>query len=205
MAIISFIIRHGEKALHHEYVVALLNDLFGIQARGGCSCAGPYGHSLLNIDLQQSREFEKVVADGVNGMKPGWTRIGFNYFFSQETVDYIIEAVNLIADHGWKLLPLYSFNEKTGLWCHMAAADLPEPKLGGAFNGTIADRPASGKNSYQDIDFDLLLTEAKRLFNQAPALSSPDQVQEILLPEQCERLRWFATPRESLSRLQYGH
>ena len=44
LSIISFRIRHGNQYLHHNFVVALLNDLFGIQARGGCSCAGPYGH-----------------------------------------------------------------------------------------------------------------------------------------------------------------
>ena len=49
----SFLVRHGDLYLHHNFVVALLNDLFGIQARGGCSCAGPYGHRLLGIDLEQ--------------------------------------------------------------------------------------------------------------------------------------------------------
>jgi hypothetical protein len=47
LPIVSFRIRHGDRQLHHELVVAMLNDLFGIQARGGCSCAGPYGHRLL--------------------------------------------------------------------------------------------------------------------------------------------------------------
>src|SRR6516164_3958929 len=49
LSIVSLRIRHGDRYLHHNYVVALLNDLFGIQARGGCSCAGPYGHRLLAI------------------------------------------------------------------------------------------------------------------------------------------------------------
>ena len=55
LSIVSFVVRHGENGfLHHNYVVALLNDLFGIQSRGGCSCAGPYGHRLLGIDLEQA-------------------------------------------------------------------------------------------------------------------------------------------------------
>src|SRR6266536_1015497 len=54
LSIVSFRVRNGERYLHHNYVVALLNDLFGIQARGGCSCAGPYGHRLLAIDAQRS-------------------------------------------------------------------------------------------------------------------------------------------------------
>ncbi|MEZ5271461.1 MAG: aminotransferase class V-fold PLP-dependent enzyme [Ilumatobacteraceae bacterium] len=51
LSIVSFVVRRpGGKYLHHNYVVALLSDLFGIQSRGGCSCAGPYGHRLLGID-----------------------------------------------------------------------------------------------------------------------------------------------------------
>ena len=53
--------------LHHNFVVALLNDLFGIQSRGGCSCAGPYGHRLLGIDLERSHEFEREIAARLRG------------------------------------------------------------------------------------------------------------------------------------------
>ena len=53
LSIVSFVVRHGGRYLHHNFVVALLNDLFGIQARGGCSCAGPYGHRLLGIDIER--------------------------------------------------------------------------------------------------------------------------------------------------------
>ena len=57
LSIVSFVIRRpGGMYLHHNLVVAILNDLFGIQARGGCSCAGPYGHRLLGIDLDRSEE-----------------------------------------------------------------------------------------------------------------------------------------------------
>ena len=56
-----FVVRHGARYLHHNYVVALLNDLFGIQSRGGCSCAGPYGHRLLGIDIETSHEFEREI------------------------------------------------------------------------------------------------------------------------------------------------
>jgi selenocysteine lyase/cysteine desulfurase len=52
LSIVSFTVRHGPRYLHHNFVVALLNDLFGIQSRGGCSCAGPYGHRLLGIDIE---------------------------------------------------------------------------------------------------------------------------------------------------------
>src|SRR5690606_20508111 len=65
LSIVSFMVRYGASGfLHHNFVVALLNDLLGIQARGGCSCAGPYGHRLLGIDLTRSRAFEREILRG---------------------------------------------------------------------------------------------------------------------------------------------
>ncbi len=85
LAIVSFEIRRpGGRRLHHNFVVAVLNDLFGIQARGGCSCAGPYGHRLLDIDLDTSHQFEQEILHGCEGIKPGWTRVNFNYFIGED-------------------------------------------------------------------------------------------------------------------------
>ena len=83
----------------------LLNDLFGIQARGGCSCAGPYGHRLLGIDLDHSSLFKNAINSGCEGIKPGWVRVNFNYFIPEEIFRFLVEAVQFIADDGWKLLP----------------------------------------------------------------------------------------------------
>ena len=111
LSILSFVVRRpGGRYLHHNFVVALLNDLFGIQSRGGCSCAGPYGHRLLGIDLEQSHRFEQEIVAGCEGIKPGWVRVSFNYFISEETFSYIVEAVDLVATHGWLLLPEYRFD-----------------------------------------------------------------------------------------------
>ena len=129
LAIISFNIRYEDVFLHHDFVVAVLNDLFGIQARGGCSCAGPYGHRLLGISAGRSRQFEKLVLQGINGVKPGWVRLGFNYFFDDATVDYIITAVDMIARDGWRLLPYYRFDKKTGIWRHKDMRDHQRPSL----------------------------------------------------------------------------
>ncbi len=85
LSIVSFVVRHRGRYLHHNYVVALLNDLFGIQARGGCSCAGPYGHRLLGIDLARSHAFEREIARGCEGIKPGWVRVSFNYFITRRS------------------------------------------------------------------------------------------------------------------------
>ena len=128
LAVISVRIRHSDgQYLHHNFVVALLNDLFGIQARGGCSCAGPYGHRLLHIGAARSHALRDEIGQGCEGIKPGWTRVNLNYFFATATADYIADAVELIAAQGYRLLPYYRFDPHTGLWRH--AAGPPEPAL----------------------------------------------------------------------------
>jgi len=129
LSIVSFVVKFGERHLHHNYVVALLNDLFGIQSRGGCSCAGPYGHRLLGIDLDASHEFAREVARGCEGIKPGWVRVNFNYFISEEVFNYILEAVALVASEGWRLLPQYRFETDNGLWRHVGGTARPPLSL----------------------------------------------------------------------------
>ena len=98
LSIVSFVVRAPSgRYLHHNLVVAVLNDLLGIQSRGGCSCAGPYGHRLLGIDLDRSHAFEREITHGCEGIKPGWVRINFNYFISDAVFSYLVEAVRLVA------------------------------------------------------------------------------------------------------------
>src|SRR5512144_1718977 len=113
LSIVSFTVRHDGRYLHHNFVVAVLNDLFGIQSRGGCSCAGPYGHRLLGIDIETSHAFEREISRGCEGIKPGWVRVNFNYFISEAVFDYIVAAVGLVAREGWRLLPWYRFEPAT--------------------------------------------------------------------------------------------
>lgn len=111
LSIVSFTIHNPSgRYLHHNAAVAMLDNLFGIQARGGCSCAGPYGHRLLGIDLDESHEFRQEVARGCEGIKPGWIRINFNSFISEAVFAYVLQAVDLVATHGWRLLRDYTFD-----------------------------------------------------------------------------------------------
>lgn len=104
------------KPLHGPFVAALLNDLFGIQARGGCACAGPYGHELLNINKSQSLAIRSAVQEGYIGVKPGWTRVSFPYYMSESDFDYILSAIEFLAVYGQRFFPLYSFNLRNGSW-----------------------------------------------------------------------------------------
>ena len=188
LSIVSFVIRTEEKVLHHNYVVALLNDLFGIQARGGCSCAGPYGHRLLGIDLETSRRFEDVIATGCEVLKPGWVRLNFNYFISESEFDYIVEAVHMIGSDGWRLLPLYTYETESGIWRHRdglpkAPMSLKDVDFDGA-------EPAPTTVSLDALDD--YIEEAKRILSEAPLLDGIGQP----LPTEAEELRWFPTPTE---------
>ncbi len=130
LSIVSFTVRGPSgRYLHHNAIVAMLNDVFGIQARGGCSCAGPYGHRLLGISLDRSAEFEEQISIGCEGIKPGWVRVNFNYFISEQVFTYLVEAVDLIARHGWALLEDYRFDIATGLWKHRAGPVEPPLRL----------------------------------------------------------------------------
>lgn len=114
LPIFSFNI-HG---LHYGVVVAMLNDLFGIQARGGCSCAGPYAHHLLGISSEQARQIFKDLESGNTQIRPGWVRLNLHYLFDQATVDYILEAVALLARFGHLLAPFYHYHNEKGVWLY---------------------------------------------------------------------------------------
>jgi selenocysteine lyase/cysteine desulfurase len=130
LSIVSFVVRApGGKYLHHNFVVALLNDLFGIQARGGCSCAGPYGHRLLGIDIEHSHAFQHEISAGCEGIKPGWVRVNFTYFLDETVADYIIAAVKFVARDGDRFLSDYRFDPPTGLWHHRNSALEPPLRL----------------------------------------------------------------------------
>ena len=193
LSIVSFLIRHDEHFLHHNFVVALLNDLFGIQARGGCSCAGPYGHRLLGIDMARSTRFQEAINHGCEGIKPGWVRVNFNYFISETVFQYILDAVILVANEGWRLLPYYHFDIDTGVWRHrdhelraeLGLDDLSFRSGQLEYPARHLSEPESALGSY--------LEQARRIAAEAEAEFGCD-ADTTELPEELERLRWFPLP-----------
>jgi len=127
VSIVSFNIRHNDRILHPRFVAKLLNDLFGIQSRAGCSCAGPYGHILLGIDHQTSEKYRKFIVQGCEGIKPGWVRVNIHYILSREDVEFIIQAIEFVARSGHLFLKKYLFNMKTAEWNYIGfTQQLPE-------------------------------------------------------------------------------
>ena len=195
LSIVSFVVRGPSgRRLHHNYVVALLNDLFGIQTRGGCSCAGPYGHRLLGIDIEQSHEYESEIAVGCEGIKPGWVRVNFNYFIDEEVFTYLVEAVRLVARDGWRLLGDYRFDPATGLWHHRGGTVEPPLRLAdvsyddtGAMtyprHGSTA--PVAALAGYLDLGRQIL------------AAASPPDLAAAHVSDDFDQLRWFELPEDS--------
>ncbi len=207
LSIVSFVVEHAGRRLHHNFVVALLNDLFGIQARGGCSCAGPYGHRLLGIDLPTSREFEQEILAGCEGIKPGWVRVNFNYFIGERSFQYILEAVHFIARHGWKLLPLYTFDPASGLWRHKQGRPEPTTSLRHVSYDQGAMEWSSRHAREPERVLEDYIAEAHALIAQVddgPGAMFGEPGPSPDLDLEFEKLRWFPLPREVFDELTGG-
>ncbi len=198
LSIVSFTIRRpGGRYLHHNLVVAILSDLFGIQSRGGCSCAGPYGHRLLGIDIERSHEFEREITLGCEGIKPGWVRVNFNYFISEAVFSYVVDAVALIADHGWSLLTDYRFDPATGMWRHHAGPVEPPMRLtqlGYDADGVL--RYPAHQETAPESALAGYLAEARQVF---ASRSEPAEDPPAGLSDDFEALRWFDLPAACVS------
>ncbi|MGZ4217676.1 MAG: aminotransferase class V-fold PLP-dependent enzyme [Solirubrobacteraceae bacterium] len=199
LAIVSFGLRHGGGHLHANFVVAVLSDLFGIQARSGCFCAGPYLHRMYAIDEVWSTRMEAEVAKGNAGAKLAFTRISFNYFISETVFDYIVDAVHLLAREGWKLLPLYRFDPVTGLWHHRSGAPEEPP--------SFHDVLAGGRGRMQSAPETVLpgqLAAARRTIAAVEERPPGGSLDDPEVSEEFERIRWFPLPNEGLQRLRAG-
>ena len=182
----------------------LLNDLFGIQSRGGCSCAGPYGHRLLGIDVERSH--------AVRAGDRGWaarasSRAGCGSTSTTSSPSRCsstsLDAVDLVATEGWRLLPDYRFDSDTGIWRHRsgaARAAAAPVRLGYGDDGTLSypashtRAPESALAGYLDEARDLLgLARASEAVDGGPSVGD-------LVTADFEALRWFELPSTCLDR-----
>ncbi len=100
IGVISFYINN----IHHNLIIRILNDRFGIQIRGGCSCAGTYGHYLLNVTEKQSKDITARIDGGDLSCKPGWARLSLHPTMTNQELEYIMDSLEaLVANiHEWK-------------------------------------------------------------------------------------------------------
>jgi len=167
LAIISFNI----DGLHHDLVSALLDHLFGIQNRAGCSCAGPYGHRLLGIDVPTSERFRHLIHRGVNGIKPGWVRLSLPWYASQDDIDFILCATLFVADHGDAFVPAYRLGWDDGVWRWVDADEPPAPPVALTVEHLMAAVDAPDEEEHEGLDEAGLKAERRRYFEEARAIA----------------------------------
>jgi len=202
VGIISFNIKSntggsdGSQFLHPKFVTTLLNDLFGIQSRAGCSCAGPYGHRLLDIDEDTSEEYRSCVVEGFSGIKPGWCRVSMHYVMDDLEVDYLLDSVDFVAQYGGLFLRLYNFDLYDGSWSKKDdPTSLQRFSLEAALeSGTGEQTPmpyAERQKRYTSY-----LAEASKL---AKKLQKQDPSVEYTLEGKLSELQFFALPECSMN------
>lgn len=104
--------------IHHNLVTRLLNDRYGIQVRGGCSCAGTYGHYLLNVDFKLSKEITDRIEAGDLSLKPGWVRVSLHPTMTNDELDFITGAIAEVIKNGEEWGKEYIYNRCTNEFHH---------------------------------------------------------------------------------------
>lgn len=104
--------------IHYNLIVKLLNDRFGIQARGGCACAGTYGHYLLDVTYEKSKNITELINSGNLSQKPGWVRLSFHPTMRLNEIDYIVNAIGEISKNHKKWVGDYQYNPKNNEFFH---------------------------------------------------------------------------------------
>lgn len=117
LPIFSFLVRDDRGRLFNpQLVTRILSDRFGIQARGGCACAGPYAHRLLNIDPAASARLREEILAGETGNKPGFTRLNLSPFMSADKIDFLIETIANLPATLSELSGHYQYNPEQELF-----------------------------------------------------------------------------------------
>nr|XP_034836610.1 uncharacterized protein LOC117992978 isoform X2 [Maniola hyperantus] len=226
LPIFSLMVKHPRGTfLHHNFVCAVLNDVFGIQARGGLNSNLSYGADILGIDEKLLKEYEKLldveaqkeiarvrklsvvkspeVPIHNEHLRPGFCRVSLPFFMSENELAFVLEALKMVATEGWKILPQYVVNSQTGQWRHHACSVLRDKKslFSLRFNDgqiTSHERRISGPGIFPHTYTECLQT-ARNLFNRARKLAMKCSTVE---PEfgfnpKIDYLRWFMLPKEA--------
>jgi len=119
LGVVSFYIDN----LHYNLAVRILNDRYGIQVRGGCSCAGTYGHFLLHVDIDRSRTITDKINMGDLSDKPGWVRLSINPTMTDKEMHYIVDAVTQLSKNHQQWAGEYSYNQKSNEFIHKKNPD----------------------------------------------------------------------------------
>jgi selenocysteine lyase/cysteine desulfurase len=120
LGVISFYIDD----LHFNLAVKLLNDKFGIQTRGGCSCAGTYGHFLLHVDQQMSHELTDEISIGDLVRKPGWIRMSIHPTTTNSEIEYVCNSIADLAKNHIDWAKDYDYSKCNNEFIHKSIANV---------------------------------------------------------------------------------
>jgi selenocysteine lyase/cysteine desulfurase len=123
LGVISFYIDE----IHYNFAVKLLNDLYGIQVRGGCACAGTYGHYLLDVSMDTSQAITTRIDHGDLTEKPGWIRLSLHPTMTDSELDYVLDAIDHVSNHFRDYQADYIYNNHKNEFRHKSE---PEDKVG---------------------------------------------------------------------------
>ncbi|MES1914501.1 MAG: hypothetical protein MHM6MM_006564 [Cercozoa sp. M6MM] len=205
LPIFSFCVRYKDQMLHHNFVAALLNDLFGVQARAGCACAGPYALSLLGIDQAMANRVESALLTKHDIVRPGFTRLSFHYASTQGDVDFILDAVEFVSTHGWKFLPEYQMYADTGEFRHREhLRKYPDRRSLGFVRFREGQMHFLSRNRFAQGDKRTCLQDAVVLANGLEQEWKNKQVPNPTQgwPQEVQALRWFVCAFETVGALQ---
>jgi selenocysteine lyase/cysteine desulfurase len=127
LPIFSFRVGDGKGGhIHQQLVTRMLSDRFGIQARGGCACAGPYVHRLLSIGAEESQRLRQAILAGDEMAKPGFTRLNLSVLLTDEKVDFILDSVARLAADADRFEPDYDFDPSRAIFFPRPAAPVAQ-------------------------------------------------------------------------------
>ncbi|GKY96059.1 hypothetical protein MPSEU_000566100 [Mayamaea pseudoterrestris] len=233
LPIFSFLIRFGDRFLHYNYVCAVLNDVFGIQSRGGCQCAGPYSQRLLgltenaddgmeapnenNLAIEEALMMHKERAEL---LRPGFTRLSLPFKgLRAEEVNYVMRALAWTSKHAWALICQYRCSHRTGEFRHASRQGRPlgqERKWLGHFD--LIPTPPGTKSTnvrgeYKDFlseslnNADAILAAAvadQSSISQAQKMAGSDTIFGSGEDDKLEKLRWYVYAKDCASYLAKG-
>ena len=230
LPIFSFLIKCGHRFLHYNYVCAILNDLFGIQSRGGCQCSGPYSQHLLGLTtIQNGEEVPSQANEAIENalllykeraelLRPGYTRLSLPFKgLRSEEVEYVIKALDWVAKHAWALICQYRCNHRTGEWRHFSRQGKPlgrterrwlshydmtrSKKQVRIRNGT--DLKTILENAFINANYQLDVARSENSYI-IQALKMSDDNEILNGDEDLENLRWYVYPKECAKILKQG-
>jgi selenocysteine lyase/cysteine desulfurase len=130
LGIMSFYIDN----VHYNLAVKLLSDRFGVQVRGGCACAGTYGHFLLDVSYEKSKEITERITHGDMSQKPGWIRLSLHPTMKDDELDFTLDAIKKIALHHSEWGKDYNYNKHTNEFIHKGEGQVKNDLVKNWFN-----------------------------------------------------------------------